>query len=413
MHLIAVVVGLAFLARVGENEPAVHKGRGGVELRAKQQTVMLSACDGKNRGAGIVVGEDESSVYVLTASHLLCRERTTPCAVIDVCTDPTSRFFSLKNGDFIRSQPIYRDDSNDLAAISIPKRGLERSALRFRFNLARDPSTARRGDHLFIVGALGNVQGWFVPAEPFFLAGVAEERIEFGPTGAAYEGVSGGPLCNADGEIIGLVQDKGSAVGIAKPITAALDKFKSWNSNAKRRLFAERRFPVLKPHYTEIGADAAFPSLSRGLSSDGPGVNLHVAHGISRLVAAAFDATILYARGEFPDFIETQQILIPSGGLQVQPFADLARRAMHETLGGFYLGGGLGYGFVTRSVQGPRVGAKENLSSLMFVTEAGYRWPLPPRGWGLKISYRVYQPVRSQGLERATGFALGLYGAFR
>ena len=292
--------------------------------------------------------------------------------------------------------------------------------LHFSFNLARNPITLRRGDHLFMVGFVNSQSEWFVPPEPFFFASLEDQpgglphvaTLLFGPASNAYPGMSGGPLCNADGEIVGIVVGKGSEIGSAQPISFALDRFKSWKL-AEPRLFAERRFPVMKPHYTEIGADAAFPSFTSGLAGDGPGAALHIAHGITRSIAATFDTTILYAKGAFPDFVETQQIFLPSGGLQFQPLAGLARKSIHETLGGLYIGGGLGWEFVARSVQGTRVSVKENLSSLMLATEVGYRWPLPPRGWGAKVGYRVYKPVRSEGLERASGFTLGLYGVFR
>jgi Trypsin-like peptidase domain len=407
-------VGLVLVAYASAEDQSNPARGNGVEARVIRQTVMLSGCG--YSGAGVVVGEDGASIDVLTSSHLVCQEEL-PC---NLCANMKAWFFGSNVNSGGKSVPVHfvdKSEQKDLAVISISKKsGQVRKNLdvdyHFKWNLARDPRTMSRGDHLFVVGALRDKQGWFVPAEPFFLARVTKDRIEFGPTGAAYPGVSGGPLCSADGEIIGIVGQKANEVGLAEPITGALDWFKG-RSDVNVLLFAERRFPVLKPHYSEISADAIFPSVTNGLSGDGPGVGLHVAHGISRLIAAAFDATILYARGTFPDFVETQQILIPSGGLQVQPFADLGHRAMHEALGGVYLGGGLGWGFVTRSVQGSRISVKENSSSLMLVTEAGYRWPLPTRGIGIKVSYRVYQPIRSQGLERANGFAFGLYGVFR
>lgn len=417
MRRVAIFVGLSWMACItAEGQSTVGGSPGGIEARPKWQTVMLNLCGAP--GAGIVVGEDQTLIYVLTVSHLRCKGGQTnlPCA--EVCEKPvTVRFFGNPQEEHVVKQ-IYRDSdkerelNDDLMAVSIDKGSIEKSARRFRFNLARDPSAMRRGDHLFVIGNPNDVEVWFVPPEPFFLARVSAGRIEFGPALQAYGGLSGGALCNGDGEIVGIVQGNGNRLAYAMPITAALQTFEGWHVR-KARLFAERRFPVMKPHYTEIGADAIFPSLTNGLSGDGPGVCLHIAHGVTRLMAPTFDATILYARGTFPDVVETQQILIPSGGLQVQPFANLAHKAMHETLGGFYIGGGLGYGFVARSVQGTRVSVKENLSSLIVTTEASYRWPLPARGWGLKFSYRVYQPVRSQGLERATGFALGMYGVFR
>jgi hypothetical protein len=417
---IATVVFLmsCFLICLG-GEPSKAALRSAVEDRVKLQTVMINGCGGS--GAGIVVREDGQWIYVLTAHHVVYDTGNSDCKT------GTSQFFSP--GALSNIVPFKTttgvDKVNDLAAIKIERSRLGNFPFHFTFNLARDPTTLRRGDHLFIVGFSNSQTLWFVPPEPFFFADLGN-RLLFGPSSSAYPGLSGGPICNADGEIVGIVLEKGKDIGNAVPVTSALSIYNRWGITTSR-LFAEHRFPVVKPHYTEIGADATFPIFVGGVySGDGPGASFHIAHGVTRLVAATFDTTILYARRTFSVLgqgqqgptlfpaVETRQILMPNGGLQVQPFSGVPRRKVHETLGGFYVAGGMGWNFVASTTKSSVNGVvNQNSSSLMLTTEAGYRWPLPLRGWGLKASYRVYQPVRSEGLDRASSFTVGLYTIFR
>jgi Trypsin-like peptidase domain len=393
-----------------------NKQSDGIEHRVKMQTVMIEACEGP--GAGVVVSEDQQWIYVLTAYHLVHDMYDQPC-------QGKARFYSTTN-TASTTVPFETtpgaNKTSDLAAIKVAKAGLATFPHHFTFSLARDPITLRRGDHLFMVGFVNESLLWFVPPEPFFFARLGA-TLDFGPPNNVYPGASGGPLCNADGEIVGIVVERGNQSGFAAPITTALDTFDGWNV-PRSRLFVERRFPVMKPHFTEFGAAAAFPAFTGGLSADGPGASLHVSHGITRFFAATFDTTILFAKQNLSELVqtpqglisvpelETQQAVMPSGGLQVQPLSGMPRKVLHETLGGVYIGGGLGWEYVSRSVQGNN-SVNGNLSSLMVTAEAGYRWPLPRRGWGLSVSYRVYQPVRSETLERASSISLGLYTVFR
>ncbi len=388
---------------------------GSVEERAKRQTAAISTiCDSgaPDSGAGVVVGEDKDYIYVLTRYHVLGRGS---------CEKGTVQFYlsPARISNAMGFEVIAHSDKDDLAAIKVSKGRGKNLGFHFTFSLARDPKTLRRGDHLFAVGNRDRTEQWFVPPEPLFFAGV-RDGFRIGPGLSLQIGMSGGPICNADGEIVAILEETGDSPSKAMPITEALSIFESWKI-VPARLFAERRFPVMKPQYTEIGADAEFPNFNGGMAADGPGASLHIAHGVTRLLTATFDASVLYGKRSSLEYIgtalqpvlETRQSFIPTGWLQLQPFSEFAHWRVHETLGGFYLGGALGWDVVARSVQGPNISVNENLSSLVVTTEAGYRWPLPRRGWGLKVSYRVYQPLRSESLGRSYSLGLGLYGIFR
>src|ERR1039458_3137685 len=125
---------------------------GGVEQRVKLLTVMLQACG--RPGAGVVVRKDKQWIYLLTAYHVAYDD-----ASGEACQSGKVRFLSRSgvSGEIPFKITGGADVKEDLAAIKVGKAQLANVPLHFTFTLARDPSTLRRGDHLFMVGFVNEI----------------------------------------------------------------------------------------------------------------------------------------------------------------------------------------------------------------------------------------------------------------
>lgn len=170
-------------------------------------------------GTGFVYHKDDNKAYILTNNH-----------VIENGSKVTVTF---TNGNVVETEIIGSDTLSDIAVLSV---GKDEAIAVAEIGKSTD---LRVGDTSFAVGApLNSVYSWSVTRGIISgkdrMVEVSNEKsgdyvMKVLQTDAAInEGNSGGPLCNSNGEIIGitslkLVDESVEGMGFAIPIEVALD----------------------------------------------------------------------------------------------------------------------------------------------------------------------------------------------
>src|SRR5258708_15230643 len=142
-----------------------------------------------NHGSGVVI--DAEKGYILTSYHVVSGTQD-----VDI---------HLSNGKQVRAKRIGKDPDNDLALVKVDPAGLSLSALKLGDSGSAKPGT--------IVIALGNPDGDRVVATSGIISALNQSLR--GPNGTLMDGLlqtdalfnpgmSGGPLVNSKGEVIGL-----------------------------------------------------------------------------------------------------------------------------------------------------------------------------------------------------------------
>ena len=169
-------------------------------------------------GTGFVFKEEGKNAYILTNNH-----------VIDGGSDVTVTF---TNGEVVETTIVGSDVLSDIAVLSVPKSNILAVAQMGKSD------NMRVGDTTFAVGApIDSVYSWTVTRgiisgkdrmiEVELSSNSGEYVMKVMQTDAAINsGNSGGPLCNANGEVIGitslkLVDESVEGMGFAIPIEVA------------------------------------------------------------------------------------------------------------------------------------------------------------------------------------------------
>ena len=166
-------------------------------------------------GSGFVFKTDKKYGYILTNNH-----------VVGDATKVKLVFTDKKEAE---AEPVGTDEYADIAVVKVPKKYVKTVAI------AGDNSKMRVGDTTFAVGAPLDSEkySWSVTR------GILSGKNRTVSTGTSYMNVlqtdtpinagnSGGPLCNANGEVIGitnmkLASEQVEGMGFAIPIETAID----------------------------------------------------------------------------------------------------------------------------------------------------------------------------------------------
>lgn len=166
-------------------------------------------------GSGFVYESDDKYGYILTNSHVL--------------TNATEAYVAFTDNEKVKAELVGIDDFSDVAVLKVQKKYIKQVAIMGKNN------DMRVGDTTFAIGAPldSKTYSWSVTR------GILSGKDRLVSSGTSYmtvlqtdtpinSGNSGGPLCNANGEVIGitnmkLASDQIEGMGFAIPIETALE----------------------------------------------------------------------------------------------------------------------------------------------------------------------------------------------
>ena len=166
-------------------------------------------------GSGFVYESDDKYGYILTNSHVL--------------TNATEAYVAFTDNEKVNAELVGIDEFSDVAVLKVAKKHIKQVAIMGKNN------DMRVGDTTFAIGAPldSTTYSWSVTR------GILSGKDRLVSSGTSYmtvlqtdtpinSGNSGGPLCNANGEVIGitnmkLASDQIEGMGFAIPIEIALE----------------------------------------------------------------------------------------------------------------------------------------------------------------------------------------------
>jgi serine protease Do len=197
---LVVLVVLAAAIPLRAAQPTDEEARIAVLARLEKSVVVIRACStcgllpDETLGSGVIASKDG---LVITAAH--------------VVADARSLAISLSSGETIEAKVLYLDNVLDVALLRLavpPPAGAVATL--------GDSENLRKGATVYVIGnprglefsiATGVVSGRHSPEHAFGLTNDAPEDAEWIQTDAAMNaGVSGGPMFNSRGEVIGIAQ---------------------------------------------------------------------------------------------------------------------------------------------------------------------------------------------------------------
>ena len=176
-------------------------------------------------GSGFVYKTDNNYGYILTNNHVII--------------NATEVLVKFTNKESVKADVLGNDEFSDVAVLKVPKKYVRQVAV------IGDNNKMRVGDTTFAVGTPldAKAYSWSVTR------GILSGKNRLVSSGTSYmnvlqtdtpinSGNSGGPLCNANGEVIGitnmkLASDQIEGMGFAIPIETAMDYANEFASGNK------------------------------------------------------------------------------------------------------------------------------------------------------------------------------------
>ncbi len=176
-------------------------------------------------GSGFVYKTDNNYGYILTNNHVI--------------TNATEVIVKFTDKESVKTEVLGNDEFSDVAVLKVPKKYVRQVAV------IGNNSKMRVGDTTFAVGTPldAKAYSWSVTR------GILSGKNRLVSSGTSYmnvlqtdtpinSGNSGGPLCNANGEVIGitnmkLASDQIEGMGFAIPIETAMDYANEFASGNK------------------------------------------------------------------------------------------------------------------------------------------------------------------------------------
>ncbi|MGF1641816.1 MAG: SUMF1/EgtB/PvdO family nonheme iron enzyme [Rhodospirillales bacterium] len=218
--------------------PASAQQAGAGANAVKPLIVMLSVRSGDFRslGAGVVVGFDSESLYLVTADHVAFVDEWNP----DRAPDEIAARFWLRPGATraaaARVLP-HRDPDLDLAVLAVAidpelrafAEGLPFERTRTLEALRRQHAINTLETRLTDLGTIGNPQGavWFTTEADRFLK-PEDDDIHFASSWLM-RGHSGGGLFTQDWHLVGMIKSHDPPSGIALGIDRIVASLEAWN----------------------------------------------------------------------------------------------------------------------------------------------------------------------------------------
>ena len=172
-------------------------------------------------GAGIVVGADDTRIYIVTANHVVRRNGREVQRV-------RVRFKMLPDEWLDAGLTPDAEVGLDVAVLAVERRTRQRlDVCRLPFDRLGRPETLKRGQAVFPVGYPTGVP-WGMPVSPDRVAQIVGRDVTF-ESPFIRPGHSGGALLTDRGEVVGLIrQDQDPPFAVAVTIDRVLDTLRKW-----------------------------------------------------------------------------------------------------------------------------------------------------------------------------------------
>lgn len=170
-----------------------------------------------DEGVGIVVGDADDSVYIVTAKHVVADQTS------------ASVFFNATRHKEYPAQVIFMSDEVDLAVLvaEVPAGAVRKS-------LAGIELHEGKLAHLSIVSNISHSPApWVLNAGVNKIQNDQLNTVTLSKVGIL-EGASGGPLLDSENRLVGMVTDVDGARAIALKIKVVLDALRLWNVKTNR-----------------------------------------------------------------------------------------------------------------------------------------------------------------------------------